>query len=298
VRRARLTTVTSLGAAITLSLAGCNSGGPKETPTVTAPAGLSVSVLQYRSDYAIRHIQIKVTNAGPAPVTVTAARLSSSSFTGPATWAERNAADAASIAPGEATDLPAQLASSDCTGHSASSGTVRLELRRADGTIERTTALPVGDPFGTINQVHSQDCRRAAALAIANLTLLKPLRTQTRSGQLVGLLDLRLTPTGRPGTLSLDSIGPTTLLDPPGGAVWVIHRDVSARTGPRTVTLDLHPARCDPHAIAEDKLGTVLYLALRVDDGRSGLVTVAADPQLRQQIQDFVTAACRISGSG
>jgi len=36
----------------------------------------------------------------------------------------------------------------------------------------------------------------------------------------------------------------------------------------------------------------VLSLKLQVDGGESGIVTVAADPRLRQQLQTFVHDAC------
>jgi hypothetical protein len=70
---------------------------------------------------------------------------------------------------------------------------------------------------------------------------------------------------------------------------------VNADSGPQTVTLELRPARCDPHAIAEDKLGTVLPLTVRVDEGEPGVVTVPADRDLRNQIQKFAHQACDLS---
>ena len=259
---------------------------------MAAPGGVSVSVLQYRSDYTNRSIEIKVTNAGDRPVLVSRAALSSTAFTGDTAWTSRDRADETSIDPGTSTDLPAVLTASACPGREPFRSTARLDLRRADGTLGRTAALPVQDPFGSILQVHREDCRRAAALAVADLALLEPMRTERRGRALVGLLDLRMTPTGHPGTLTLESIGPTTLLSPPKGDTWTIGRQVDAASGPQTVTLELRAARCDPHAIAEDKLGTVMSLKLQVDGGESGIVTVAADPRLRQQLQTFVHDAC------
>ena len=275
-----------------LVLAGC--GGPSDGPVVEpAPAGVSVSVLQYRLDYAIRHIQIKVTNGSRAPITVLAARLTSIAFTGDAVWTANNPADVVVINPGDSTDLPAQLAPSNCPGPTAPLiGRTRLDLRQSDGSTLRTTPLPVADPLGAITQVHGEDCRRAAALAIAGITVVNPLRTQKHGKRLDGQLDLRLTPSGRPGTLTVDSIGSTTLLDPPNGQFWPVNRTVSAATGPQTITLPLRPARCDPHAIAEDKLGSVLSLTLHVNGGTQGIVSVASEKQVRQQIQNFVLAAC------
>jgi hypothetical protein len=297
--RRSLVPLAATGLALALSGCGGSAGGSNDqAKDVDTPAGLSVSVLQYRSDYTIRRMQIKVTNAGSAPVTVTAARLRSTAFDGDASWLSKDRADETTIAPGSSTDLPAALPASACGSAARSDGatrfdsTARLELRLAGGAIGWTAALAVKDPYGSIPQVHTEDCRRAAALGITALTLVDPLRTTTRGGRLIGLLDLRLTPSGKPGTVVLESIGSTTLLGPPTGDAWRIGRTVNAGSGPQTVTLELRAARCDPHAIAEDKLGTVLPLTLRVDGGESGVVTVPAEPGLRIQIQRFVHDAC------
>lgn len=276
---------------IGMVLLGCGEASGSPTP---GPAGVTVSVLQYRSDYTIRRMQLQVSNAGPAPVTVTTARLNSTAFSAEAAWRSRDRADETTIAPGTSTDLPAPLPPSSCGGRSSDhfQTTARLDFRQADGSITRTAAQPVRDPFGSITRVHTEDCRRAAALDIADLALVNPLRRTTRHGRPVGLLDLRLAPSGRPGTLTVQSIGSTTLLGPPKGQSWLVNRTVRAGSEPQTVTLELRAARCDPHAIAEDKLGTVLPLTLRVDGGESGVVTVPADPQLRIQIQRFVRDAC------
>lgn len=281
--------------AVSLFSSGCGgpsgSSGSSGPEAIKTPPGVSVSVLQYRSDYTIRRIQIKVTNGGRVPVTVTAARLDSGAVGGEAAWLSRDRADETTIAPGSSTDLPAALPDTDCTAAAPFASTVRLDLRLQAGTVGRTPALPVGDPFGSITQVHADDCRKASALVVTGLAL-GPLRTQTRRGVLTGLLDLRLIPSGRPGTVTVQSIGSTTLLGPPTGDTWPVHRTVSAATGPQTVTLPLRPARCDPHAIAEDKLGTVLPLTLLVNGGKSGVVSLPADPDLRVQLQRFVQAAC------
>lgn len=291
----RRTGLSLLAATVVLTLAtsGCgDSGDGKPDVTVATPTGLSVSVLQWRTDYTIRRMQLEVTNAGPSPITVTAARLTSTALTGVAAWQSRDQADETRITPGTSTDLPAALPASNCQNAAGFVSTAQVSLRSADGQIGWTAALPVRDPFGSILRVHTEDCRRAAALGIAAMTLVKPLRTTTRNGQLIGLLELRLTPSGKPGTLTVESISSTTLLAPVTGEAWQVNRAVSAESGPQSVTLELRAARCDPHAIAEDKLGTVLPLTLRVDNGETGVVTVAADPDLRNQIQAFVHKAC------
>ncbi|MFD8237495.1 hypothetical protein ACFV20_37220, partial [Streptomyces sp. NPDC059696] len=59
----------------------------------------------------------------------------------------------------------------------------------------------------------------------------------------------------------------------------------------QVVPLRIRPARCDPHAVAEDKVGTLLPLKVTVGK-RNGLLKVAAPTELKGRIYDFVTAAC------
>jgi len=66
---------------------------------------------------------------------------------------------------------------------------------------------------------------------------------------------------------------------------------VDGRSQTSAVTLTLVPARCDPHAVAEDKRGTVFPLRVSVD-GTSGTVYVAADAEVKAALYDFVRAAC------
>jgi hypothetical protein len=60
---------------------------------------------------------------------------------------------------------------------------------------------------------------------------------------------------------------------------------------PAEVRLGIRAARCDPHAVAEDKVGTLLPLRVRVA-GREGVLKIDAGSRLRGQIYDFVTKAC------
>ena len=96
---------------------------------------------------------------------------------------------------------------------------------------------------------------------------------------------------GGGGELVIDRIEETTLLAEASQAPWP--RSVTVRAGgaPAQVRLGIRPSRCDPHAVAEDKVGTLLPLQVRVA-GREGIVKIDAGSQLRARIYDFVTKAC------
>ena len=60
---------------------------------------------------------------------------------------------------------------------------------------------------------------------------------------------------------------------------------------PSELRLGIRPARCDPHAVAEDKVGTLLPLQVRVA-GRQGVLKIDSGDKLRIRIYEFVTTAC------
>ena len=61
---------------------------------------------------------------------------------------------------------------------------------------------------------------------------------------------------------------------------------------PAEVTLAFEPARCDPHAVAEDKRGTFLGVHARVDGVEQEVVHLPPGDALRGAVHDFVAAAC------
>lgn len=57
------------------------------------------------------------------------------------------------------------------------------------------------------------------------------------------------------------------------------------------------PARCDAHAIAEDKQGTLFRVDVAIAD-RRGTVTVAADERTKDRVYAAVRAKCAGTGDG
>ena len=107
---------------------------------------------------------------------------------------------------------------------------------------------------------------------------------------------LIITPTaqvGGPERLTIESIDETTLLAQSPSDPWPTN--VTVGTVKQELPLTIRPARCDPHAVAEDKVGTLLPLRITLGD-RQGLIKVAASNDLRGRIYDFVTAACAPAG--
>jgi hypothetical protein len=145
------------------------------------------------------------------------------------------------------------------------------------------------DPHGVLARIHADGCFAARVASDASLSLDDALAPGPEPG--VAILTVRAgAPPGPPPAASpiLTSVSGTTLLDEDHGQPWP--RGVVLSPGTE-VRLAVRPARCDPHAVAEDKVGTVLPLTLAAS-GQTGVVKLAAPPGLRAAIYAFVAAAC------
>jgi hypothetical protein len=298
-------------AAATVLLGGaasCSSGtagGTASPPSATAseipiPAGpVTAEISQFRDNYSKQIIEIQLTNTTGHALTVLGAELTSPLFAAPITWSARTGG--IELPPGQPKSLPAPLPAPDCgspagpgAGPGATPGAagarVSLRLATTEGTVPVPATAPAADPFGVLARNNSELCLAREASAVATITLDPELEVAADGRTAVVRLLLQPRPAGF-GELVIDRIEETTLLAEAGQAPWP--RSVTVRAGgaPAQVRLGIRPSRCDPHAVAEDKVGTLLPLQVRVA-GREGILKIDAGSQLRARIYDFVTKAC------
>jgi hypothetical protein len=270
------------------------SNSTDATGSAALPAGITVAIYQGRTDVASRRIEVSVTNDGAAQLEVTAVRLTAPQFAEAAIWPK----DGTTVRPGTSTDLRVPLPPADCSGDGPAA--VTLGFRDADGREREATVVPE-DRFDRLPALRAEDCLAVAVAAVASLTLRAPIRVAEVGGVRTATLDLVVEPTGGAGSFTIDTVTGTTLLaaaDPGTGArreQLGIARRVDAEATKTTVPLAFVPNRCDAHAIAEDKRGTILPLHVTTDDGTTGIVPVAADPDIRSALYAFVTEACGLS---
>jgi hypothetical protein len=109
-------------------------------------------------------------------------------------------------------------------------------------------------------------------------------------------LVIAVDPTGAEGTITLDTITSTTLLNPSGpDGIGVPELPLGVaidKDGPAEVRIPIVPNRCDAHALAEDKIGTRMPLYLTAPDGSSGRFVLAASEDLRMQMYAFYASYC------
>lgn len=293
----------AIAATVSCSAGTSVPGEPSATSTAAAgspatPAPVTAEINQLRDNYSRRIIAIQLTNTTARPVTVLRARAASPLFSGTIEWPATPGG--IELPPGQTKILPAPLSSPDCgplPSGPSEEATVALQLAEAKAT-GPAAAVPATDPYGVLSRNNAEMCLALAVSAVAGIRL-EPELEVSADGQRA-VLGLAITPRGAPGsthpgpsaTLTLHRIDGTTLLAEDPAAPWPHSVTVHAGGAIQHFRLGVRPARCDPHAIADDKVGTLLPLRVSAG-GRDGVVKIDAGAMLRGRIHDFVSTACR-----
>lgn len=268
------------------------------SPEPQAPA-LSAELNQFRDNYGTKIIQIQLSNTSSAPVTVFNAEVSSALFPAGTRWA--NEPQGTEVPPGQTKSLPATLPAPSCSisgtddeaGTFAGAGPADITVSVRAGSTTSEVKLLAADPFGVLARNHSELCLAQYAGQIARINLAPELKVAADGRTAV--VRLQVTPhgarKGTPDALTIERIEGTTLLAEVPDSPWPRDVRVVAGGDPEEFRLRIRPARCDPHAVAEDKVGTLLPVRLSVG-GRRGTLKVAAGVALKGRIYEFVSAAC------
>jgi hypothetical protein len=284
-RRAYATALACLS--VVALAAGCSAPHPPTRETTALPDGIRFEVMQGRTDYTSGTLVLRAINEGTADVTLSGATVSWPGFAEPAEWRKTTTLPA-----GRTVDLRTPLPGMNCgTGVDDSSApTLTVDLGNHSPVV-----LAVDDPLGTLTRVHGIECVGARVNRVATIDLAAPLRVEGAGADAVAVLTLRFTPTGEDGSVRVSSVASTPLLAPQDGSdSWPLSISVDAATTVSTVELRVRPARCDPHAIAEDKIGTVLVLSVHVD-GSDGAYRYPVDDATRNGLYEFVKSVCGTS---
>lgn len=269
---------------LAIVLAGCQSGGSFADP----PEGLSISVYQPRPDIPKNRIAIEVHNDGDEPVTITEATLSTAFF-GDFVWGPDRQA---TVPAGYAVDLRVDIPDAVCTPGLEAANTVYFGWKAGDRS--GISALEPDDSFHMLDRVHDEACLAVNAETVATLTAVS-LTAPAKEPAPAELL-ISVEPTGQPGTLTIDTITSTTLLMPAGsdgiGEQQLPLGIAVSADGPPDIRVPIVPNRCDPHALAEDKIGTRMPLYVTLPDGTSGRLVLAASDELRAQMYQFFSDYC------
>ncbi|CAN7365456.1 hypothetical protein LJR078_002209 [Arthrobacter sp. LjRoot78] len=292
-RRWSATAAVVLAAAVAVpALQGCSTEA-----AVAAP--LTAELNQFRDNYGRQIIEIQLSNTSSVPLTIFSAEVSSSLFPAGTSW--RAMPEGTEVPPGQTKSLPAMLPAPACgspgadadadTSAGAAPAEVKVSFRQ--GSTSSDVHLPAADPFGVLPRNRAELCLAQEAGRIARMDLAPEL--EVAADGRTAVVRLQVTPrapeAGTPRTLTIESVEGTTLLAEAPNSPWPRGVMVAAGGSPGEFRLRFRPARCDPHAVAEDKVGTLLPLRLDVG-GRRGVFKVPAGAALTGRIHAFVTAAC------
>ncbi|GAA5196087.1 hypothetical protein [Microbacterium jejuense] len=281
-----------VGGALVLiaALSGCAAGSPP-TPAPTLPSGVTVELQQLRSDVSSRQAEVHVVNGSDAALTVGEVRVEDPRFERPSA---RVIADRVSTVPaGGAVDIRVQLAAVDCDAPDDGDARVVLEIVRDAGTVEAAASAP--DPVGFLAPLHARECLEeqladAAGLAFTGFTASAPGDPAS--------LELTVTPTGS-AAAAITGIERTNLLDfaaPDDDDLYPLDVAVAAdETSPVVVAVPIIPFRCDPHAVQEDKRGTIFDVQISLD-GKPGEIELFVGEELRGRILTWVGQWCGFGG--
>lgn len=281
-----LQTVRAAATAVLASLAltGCTAAEPPPAPS-GLPDGVTVAVTQQRSDVAERQAEVQIHNGTDGPLRIGAVSLDDPRFAAPAT---RVVERTSTLAPGATVNVRVQLQEAVCDTPDEATPTATIAYEAGDVTGTGTASAPEVFPF--LAALHRDDCVAQAVDEVAEVSFTG--FTPSDAGAPASL-ELTIAPRpGAPGSVVIDDIRETNLVTFVGLESGALALDVEVNgTATETVDLPLLPSRCDPHAVQEDKRGTVFTLDVTVD-GAPGTLVLASSPELRAEILRWVTSWC------
>ncbi|MFG3439309.1 hypothetical protein ACGF0J_18880 [Nonomuraea sp. NPDC047897] len=284
-KRFGLPLVLAVSAATTL--AGCAADQGAE-PVTRPPAGVSVSLAQWRSDEPVHALQIAVRNTTTTPVYFADVQLVTASFeTLPPQRAD------ATIRRTERTDLPITYGEANC----APSGLPRLQpatvvarVRTGDEPLRKVVfTVPHPDPL--LSRLLREECSAYLVKQAATLSFGPDWK---RDGELMRG-SLVLTRRGA-GTVSVTSVDGTThyMVTPGVRRRPLVTLEAGARRAEAPIALS--PGRCDPHAFAEAKKAFQFPVRASVDGGEERIVIVTPPQDAQDRLIDYALRVCGLRG--
>ncbi|WP_325725814.1 hypothetical protein [Microbacterium sp.] len=277
----------SLLTVVALAAVGCSAGAGTEGGGAGLPDGVEVEIVQLRADVSTRTAQVSVRNGSDETLMIGDVRVSDPRFADDAT---RDVERESRVAPGVTVNVRVQLPDVACPAPDDAEPRVTLAFTREDGTTGETT-VPAADPLGFIAPLHERECRAQAVADAATIAFEQ--FTPSPPGE-PARLDLAVEPTGG-GGLSIEGVQETNLISFGTAAMdgaYPVGLDVSTGGADRTViSLPIVPFRCDPHAVQEDKRGTIFDVRV-VLDGEPGEIEVFVGEDMRGKILSWVADWC------
>lgn len=272
--------VIGAGLAIAVLLTGC-TGSPSE-PAEPVP-NVDAVIDQARADYTRNLFSMRITNTADAPLAIASAAYDSPRFAEPAVFDDH----VIELAPGRTVDIRVAIPPPDCDGADEPGTVVITSESGAEVEVVPT------DPTGVMDRLSSEGCLTADVDAVVTVAPPTALRVDGDGADAVAHIDLVFTPTGADGEVVFASVRSTPLMSPAGEEKkWPLGLTMTAADAATSVTLDMKPTRCDAHALADDKIGTVLVFDTSTSTGRSGRYLLPLPSDVKAGVFAYISAVC------
>lgn len=271
--------------AAVLALMAC---APSDPQPGALPPGVSVELIQLRSDVVDRAAQVRLVNAGEDDLVITRLEIIDPRFEAPIVRDRR-----AQVASGRTLDMRIALPPVACdAGAEADAATIELEYEVNGRAAIAEASIP--DPLAFIPLLHEKEClrERLADVAVMSWSGFEPSDAPAPAH-----LTLEIAPSGGGGSALVETVETTPLLmfDAAGAAPFVLDAEIGGSGSPQQVRVPLVPLRCDPHAVMEDKRGTIFDVTVEVG-GVVGVVEVAAPAEVKGEVLAWVADWCGFGG--
>lgn len=245
-----------------------------------AVPGMTAEAVRLRTDEAVGgQFQVRITDSGDQPFTVTSVALDSPGFTplGPKPII-------AEYAPGQIIDLPTTYGSPVCGADVQPAGARITVVRPGRSAVEEVVPL-AGEVLALI---HSEEC---AVLAVGEVVGITVTGLHEAGNDLLGEVELSRRAGDQPVTVA--RLGRSVLLaaSAPG-----LPRQLAGGERRLSVPVSFTPASCDPHVLAETKKPYVFPLVVQVGDGAEVPVDLPLDQAAKDQLAALVDRVCRAPG--
>ncbi len=249
--------VVALGTtAVLLGTASC-SDSVKQVPL---PDGVTVLSDQSRLHRQDREIFIRIKNQSDKPMRVESFTLTSDRID-TVKWSGNE-----DIPAGTEADLEYQMPAGRCgTGFTP---TVRLDYRLGDSGL-RESSVKANDHYGTISLALDRDCAKGALTEAAKLEVGEPTIVGVGTKSVLHL-PVTLTPTGARDDVHFGGFGSTILFNQTDDSPSNVDVLLGKNDPPANLVMKVIPARCDGHALADDKVGRLFPVKVRGDDVGEG----------------------------
>lgn len=273
----------------TTLITACGGSPPAPPPSTDPPAGVSVSLAQWRSDEPIHTLQVAVRNTSETPVYVADVRLVTPSFaTLPAHKTDTT------IKRTERTDLRIPYGKAVCQSQGLPAvrpATVVAHLRAGSEREPRRVVFTVPHPDPLLARLLRDECSEHLIEQAADISW-GPV--WERDGQAMRGI-LTLTRRGS-GSVAVHSIDGTThyIATPAGNGSPLVELAATERTA--RAPIELTPGRCDPHAFAEAKKAFQFPVRASVDGGEERVVIVAPPKPVQDRLIHYALEVCGLGG--